>query len=425
MKWPLFLAKVLIHTRVARWLPRLRRRLGRGSEFLHHYSDRLLSAPLEDLDPLAAALEPLAADVIDLTQGSPRFDLLPTTSAKLPADRRGWPPVRGLLELRIAIAEWLRVEGGLEANPENEVLISTGAVGAVHTALDAVVNRGDRVVLMDPSTPLYPMALRTRGARIRWLQTWVEDGRTRFHLAHLARALRGARLLVISSPANPTGGVLSADDLEQIAWWADRNDVLILSDEVFSRYRYEDEPLSIGAIPRARERTLTIGSVSKSHALTAARVGWLVAYRHLLTPCVATAALRTPFVSTLCQQIALAALQTRRDSFEAVRAGFESRRRYAYERLRAMELKPQWPRGAFFLWVPVWEKGWSGRQFSDALLRDKKVAVTPGDLFGPSGRGFVRLSYATDDGRLQEGLNRLGDFLEVMPTPEESRRRAA
>jgi aspartate/methionine/tyrosine aminotransferase len=243
------------------------------------------------------------------------------------------------------------------------------------------------------------------------LDSWVDDGRTRFCPERLARALRGTRMIIINSPGNPTGGAISTDDLEQIAWWADRHDVLILSDEVFERFRHDDEGLSIGTLPKARRRTLTTGSVSKGYALAAARVGWLAGHRHLLRPCLATAALRTPFVPTLCQQIALAALRSGADAFELIRAKFESRRRYCFERLRATDLNPAWPAGAFFLWVPVWPLGVSGREFADGLLGEHQVCVTPGDPFGPSGPGYVRLSYAADEGRLHEGLNRIGEYV--------------
>jgi aspartate/methionine/tyrosine aminotransferase len=205
--------------------------------------------------------------------------------------------------------------------------------------------------------------------------------------------------------------------LEQIAWWAGRHDVLVLSDEVFERYHHDTEPVSLATLPGAQRRTLTVGSVSKGHALASARVGWLAAHRHLLRACTAAAALRTPFVPTLSQQVALAALRTGPDAFEPVRAEFASRRRYASERLRAAGLNPPWPAGAFFLWVPVWELGLNGRDFTAALLREKKVRLTPGDLFGPSGAGYVRLSYAAEDGRLQEGLNRLADFVQGLRSP--------
>jgi aspartate/methionine/tyrosine aminotransferase len=225
----------------------------------------------------------------------------------------------------------------------------------------------------------------------------------------LARAIRGARLLVLCSPSNPTGGILSAEDLEQLAWWAERHDVLILSDEVFERYHHETAPASIGTMAKGKQRTLTVGSVSKSHALAWARVGWIAAYRHLLRPCVATAALRAPFVPTLCQQIALAALRIAPETFEPILEQFEARRHYAFDRLTSMSLQPAWPHGGFFLWTRV-PPGWrSGRAFADALLAARRVRVTPGDLFGPSGAAFVRISYACEDGRLEEGLNRLAE----------------
>src|SRR5206468_3341809 len=138
-----------------------------------------------------------------------------------------------------------------------------------------------------------------------------------------------------------------------------------------------------------------------------ARVGWLAANRHLLKPCTMAAGLRSPFVPTLCQQLALTALKTGPDAFDEVREDFAARRRFTWERLRGSDLNPAWPAGAFFFWIPVWQLGLSGRAFVEELLREKNVLLSPGDLFGPSGAGYVRLSYAGDEGRLHEGLNRL------------------
>jgi aspartate/methionine/tyrosine aminotransferase len=155
--------------------------------------------------------------------------------------------------------------------------------------------------------------------------------------------------------------------------------------------------------------------VSKSHALAAARVGWLAGHRHLVRPCLLSAALHTPFVPTLCQQIALAALRQEDEAFAPLRAEFASRRNYVFERLGALGLQPAWPAAAFFCWVPVAP---CGRTFAEKLLRAKRVLVSPGEFFGPSGKGFVRLSYATEDGRLREGLSRLADFVrDSQPAP--------
>jgi aspartate/methionine/tyrosine aminotransferase len=412
MALPFLLTKLLVRLGAARLLPGVRRRLAGGADLLRYYSDRLLAAPLDDLERAAALLERPGPDVIDLTAGSPRFDLTPSGGTKLPADRRGWPPAGGLPELREAVADKLRADHGLVLDPAAEVLITDGVLGAAHAVLDAFVNRGDRVVLFDPSSPLYPLAARARGARVHWLPAWAEDGRTRFRPDHLARALEGARLLVLCSPNNPTGGVLTAEEVEEIVWWADRRDVLILCDEAFERFQYDGEAVGVAAMPKAARRTLTAGGVSKGHALASARVGWLTAHRHVLTPCRTAAALRAPFVPTLCQQVALAALRTTPAAFAPVREEFEARRRYAYERLQAADLAPAWPAGGFFLWVPVWPLERSGREFADGLLREKSVLVTPGDAFGPSGPGWVRVSFAADDGRLHEGLHRLCEYVQ-------------
>jgi aspartate/methionine/tyrosine aminotransferase len=415
--YPLLLTKLLIHLGIARRLPAVQRLLDGGADHLPYYSDRLLASPLPLLTDTINFLERSGPEVLDLSEGTPRFDLLPSGSTKLSVERRGWPALDGLPELRAAVADKLLADNCLSFDAHNEILITQGVLGAAQLVFDAFVNSGDRVALFDPCSPLYPLAARTRRARLHWIPTWMDNGRTRFRLDHLARALNGTKLVVVTSPGNPSGGVIAPEDLEQIAFWAKRFDCLILSDEVFERYHYEGEPLSIGSLPAAKDRTLTAGSVSKSHALTSVRVGWLAAQRHLLKPCALTAALRAPFVPTLCQQIALMALRSASDAFESVRDEFEARRRYAWERLRGFDLNPAWPTGAFFFWVPVWQLGLSGRAFVEGLLREKQVLLSPGDLFGPSGAGYVRLSYAGDEGRLHEGLNRLAEFVQPYQPP--------
>lgn len=426
MALPLFLARLLIRAGIARHLPAVRRLTDGGGDFLHYYSDRILAAPHAGLREAAALLEPYGPEVIDLSLGAPRLDLVPSGSTKLPADRRGWPPPWGLPELRAAVAERLLPEQALAVSPADEVLVTHGAAGAFGAALDAFVNPGDAVVLFDPTSPLYPLALRPRRARVRWVPARTEDGRLRFGLDRLDRALRGARLLVVADPCNPTGGVLAPEDLEQIAWWVDRHDVLLFSDAAFARYRYDGTGPALGALPRARRRALTAGSLSKGHGLAAARVGWLAGHRHLLRPCAVTMALQAPFVPTLAQQVAVAALRQGDEAFGPVRAAFASRRQYGFERLQALGLAPAWPGGGFFFWVPVWQLGLTGREFAEQLLRAKQVAVTPGEPFGPSGAAYVRLSYAAEDGRLREGLTRLGEFLrELHPAQPEDIRVAA
>src|SRR5262249_43453023 len=159
-----------------------------------------------------------------------------------------------LPELRTAVAGKLLADNRLAVSPNDEVLITAGAAGAINLVLDTFLNPGGRVALFDPTSPLYSFSLRQRRARLRWVPAETDGGRLRFRLDRLAGALRGAKLIVVNSPANPTGGVIAAEDLEQIAWWADRYDALIVSDEVFESYRYEGDGVSTGTLPKARGR---------------------------------------------------------------------------------------------------------------------------------------------------------------------------
>src|SRR5262245_22444925 len=143
VNYPSWLARLLVRSGVARLLPGLSRRLDGGAEYLRYYSDRLVGAPLGQLEDVAAAVAGCQPDVIDLTAGSPRFDLLPSSTTRMPADRRGWPCVHGLPELRGAVAARLLEEDGLSVSPAEEVLITAGALGAVQIILDAFVDRGD------------------------------------------------------------------------------------------------------------------------------------------------------------------------------------------------------------------------------------------------------------------------------------------
>jgi aspartate/methionine/tyrosine aminotransferase len=395
---------------------------------VHYYSDRVLAAPPAELRAVAGLGEPVGPGAIDLTAGTPRLDPV-AANFRPTVDWRTLPPPAGLPELRTAIAEKLNGEQNLGLQPADEVLVTHGAAGAFGAALEAVVNPGDGVALFDPASPLHVLMLRQRRARPRWVRTWNENGRCRFHLEHLVKALRWSRLLVVTSPANPTGSVLAAEDLEQIVWWAERRDVLILSDEVFERFCLDAARPGFGSWPRARPRLLLAGSVSKGHGLAAARVGWLAGQRHLIRPCVVTANLQAPFVSPLCQQAALHALQQAGDGFEGLAAELRARRQYGRERLQAMGLQPGWPAGAFFFWVPVAPLGLSGWRFAELLQRKQAVRVCPGELFGPSGAGHVRLSFAVEDGRLREGLSRLAEFVRTLSgagvAPTERQRQAA
>jgi aspartate/methionine/tyrosine aminotransferase len=415
-----WLTKTLIRTGIARWLPSVRRRFQGGASYLRYLSDRCLATPIDELKELASFMLPpvvdqgLNGDTIDFAGLAPRLELpLPVSRT---ASARGYPPPGGLTELRTAVADHLALSG-LSVSPSDEVLVTAGATGAFTVAIDTFINPGDRVVLFAPTSPMFRVGLMHRRTRIQWVPTTIEDGTTRFHMEPFTRLMSRAKMLVLSHPANPTGGVFTPEDLDQIAWWANKLDVLIYCDESFARFR-DEEHVSLGALKPATARTLTAGSVTHGWGLAAARVGWLAGCRHLIRPCAATAALSNPFVPAAGQFTALAALLQPEETFVGVRSAFAAKRRFAVERLTQSFRAQNIAAGSLFVWLPIAELGMSARAFTERLYADKRVLVTPGDLYGPGGEGFVRISLAADDGRLREGLFRIAEFVaEMIPEP--------
>ncbi|HKB02259.1 MAG TPA: pyridoxal phosphate-dependent aminotransferase [Gemmataceae bacterium] len=399
---------VLVRTGLARYVPAVRRAMGGGEDYLHRYSDRTLAVPLTELTDCALLPHVATPDSINLALGAPPCELSIGIGRGL--DDRRAPSAWGDRELRTELAAQFQLDHGAEYDPVDEMLVTHGASGAFAAALDAFVNAGDRVVLFEPTSPIFPIGLKHRRAAIRWVRTWSDGGRVRFAMDAFARAMRGAKLLVLADPVNPTGCVFAPEDLEQIAFWANKHDALIYQDASFDRWRADAARARLASLPYAEGRIVTAGSFAKSHGLTAARVGWLCGYRHLVRPCAAAAMLSAPFVPPLCQQVALQAMRTGEAAMSAARTDFDVRRGYVLERLRALGLEPWEAAGGFFVWVPV-PGGESGRDFAQRLLCETGVLVNPGVPFGPSGEAFVRLSFATDEGRLREGLTRLGNFL--------------
>jgi aspartate/methionine/tyrosine aminotransferase len=413
---PLWLTKLLIRTRVAGWTPRARRLADGGTAYLRHYSDRVLTAPVEELTDSAIVPHAPAFDVIDLNQPTP--DAPPARGAVSVGrtDSHSGPgrvPVT-LPELRAAIAGRYR-DAGRTLPPDSEVFATHGATAAFGAALDAFVNPGDRVVMFDPTSPLFVLGAKSRHAKVRWISTWVEEGRCRYIGAEFEKAMRGAKMLVVSDPGTPAGGCLANEDLEHIAWIAGGYGVLVYLDESFSAFRYGDKPRALAAMPGADRLTLTAGSVSQEFGQPGMRVGWLAGPRPLVRACQLTANLSAPYVPPVCQQAA-ARLLSEPQSAE-VRERFAAKRRYAFDRLRAMGFEPELPGGGYSVWLPVSSLGLDGRAFAERLLKEERVMVGPGIAFGPSGEGHVRVSFAADDGRLREGLNRMAAFVARLKAP--------
>ncbi len=416
MALPLWLTKLLIHTRLARWLPRARRLTEGSTASLRFYSDRVLTAPVEELlDPAMVPYCP-GGEILDLNQPTP--DAPPARGA-VSVGRTEFLALPGrvpvvLPELRTAIRNRYQLSGR-EFTSDTEVAITHGATGAWAAALEAFVNPGDRIVLFDPCSPLFSLGAKSRRAKIRWIPTWLEDGRLRYLAKEFEQAMRGAKMLVLSDPAAPTGGCLAPEDLEHIAWIASGYRVLVYLDEAFAAFRYGEPPRSLATMPGVDRLTLAAGSVSQEFGQPGIRVGWLAGPKPLVRAGQLMANLAAPYVPPVCQQAA-AKLLAQPPCHETLDR-FRAKRHYSYDRLRAMGFEPELPAGGYFLWVPVRSLGIDGRTFAERLLKEEQVLVGPGVAFGPSGHDYIRVSFATDDGRLREGLARMAAFVQRLRNP--------
>jgi len=407
---------LLIRTRLARFSRRARQLTNGGTSFLRYYSNRVLTAPVEELLDPAYCPDPAGSGVFDLNQPALRSES-GASLGRFTAERRGNPPASGLPELRAAIAARYQHLDGRKVDPDTEVLVTHGATSALTATLDAFVNTGDRIVLFDPCSPLFSLGAKSRRARVRWVPTWTEDGRCRYLAREFENAMRGAKLLVLSDPGNPAGGVLGDEELDHIAWIAAAYDVLVYVDESFARFRFDARSKCFGKLPVADRRILTAGSMTQEYGLGSLRVGWLAGPRHLVRACALTQNLSAPFVPVVCQQAAARALAEVDNQFPNLLDRLRAKRDYAMERLGDMGFELDRPAGGLFLWVPVAGLELDGRAFAERLFREERVQVGPGCAFGPSGAGHIRISIVGDDGRLREGLSRLAAFVDRLTKP--------
>jgi aspartate/methionine/tyrosine aminotransferase len=416
---------LLIRTRLAGLVPAINRLSEGAGPFLAYYSRQALRAPTPDLLALNRLQEVLGPDVIDLGPAVPAFDQIDQCAATLPSRYSPCPDPCGNLALRHALSHHLGDELNIDASPLDGILVTPGGGAALDTVLQAITNPGDRVVVTDPCPSLYRFVLRNRGLRIKRLRTWMEGGHTRFRYKSLLKTLRGSHVLLIASPDSPTGGTLATEELDQIAWWAHRRDIVVIDDATFARFRYDGDSARLVHMPKLSKRTLTIGSLSKAHGATAARIGWIAGHRHLVRPCALVGSLPTSPLSPVAEQAALRALGGGMAAFAPIQAEFRCRRRYVHDRLKAVGMMPPWPSGGFFFWISVKGLGITGMEFADRLLTAKRVRVWPGSLFGPSGNDRIRLSYGGDPGRLREGLNRFCEFVAEFGSPRPAVHHAA
>lgn len=318
----------------------------------------------------------------------------------------------GLMQLRQEICRYLSRRFELDYQP-NEVVVTVGGSEAIDLCIRALVQPGDEVIIPEPCFVCYePITQLTGGVPVH-IATRAEDD---FRLT--ADQLRAAitpktKLLVLPFPNNPTGGVMSAADLEAIAEVLRGTDIMVLSDEIYSELTYGlDRHVSIASLPGMRERTIVVNGFSKSYAMTGWRLGYAVGPQPIIK--VMTKIHQSCIMSapTTSQYAAITALRQCDDAIETMRDEYNRRRRYVVKALNEMGLTCFEPRGAFYVFPSIQISGLSSEEFCERLLHEKEIAIVPGNAFGSSGEGFARISYAYSVEHLETAMRRIRAFLE-------------
>ncbi|HEY7524464.1 MAG TPA: pyridoxal phosphate-dependent aminotransferase [Candidatus Limnocylindrales bacterium] len=363
----------------------------------------------------ARALEAEGRDIIHLEIGEPDFDTPANIreAAKRALDD-GWThygPYFGLPALREAIAADATRRKGFEASAER-VVVTPGAKPIMYYAMLALVEAGDEVIVPDPGYPIYESMARHAGGRAVPLPIRQAHG-FRADLDELASLITPrTRMLVINSPANPTGGVFTRTDIERIAELAIEHDLVVLADEIYGRILYHGEHVSIASLPGMADRTIVLDGFSKTYAMTGWRLGYAILPEPLLFPFSRLIINSVSCTSSFSQVAAVEALTGPQDAVDEMVREFHARRDLVVDGLNAIAgvscLRPD---GAFYVFPDVSGTGLSGSELADRLLREAGVCVLAGSSFGQAGKDHVRISYANSRANLARALERLADLV--------------
>lgn len=344
--------------------------------------------------------------VIDMGVGEPDFPTPPhIVEAACKAIKEGktkYAPVQGIPELRKAIAEKVSKENGIDAKPEN-VIVTAGAKYAIYLAMQALLDEGDEVILLEPAWVSYEPCILLAGGRPVFVNH-SEDFRDAEIEEHITPK---TKMIVVNSPNNPTGVVYTKEFLKKVADLATDHDLFVLSDEVYEKIIFEGKHYSIGSFDGMDERTVTVNALSKTYSMTGWRIGYAVANGEIIAKMRKIQSHSTSSPTTFAQYAAVTALKGDQSFVEEMVREFKKRRDVIAKGLEELGFRFAPPDGAFYVFM---DTGMDGDEFSKRFLEEHYVAVTPGSGFGRSYKNWVRLSYALSLNEIHEMLDRLEKF---------------
>lgn len=354
-------------------------------------------------------------DAISLGVGEPDFDtpwhVREEGIYSLERGRTFYTSNSGLLELREAIGRYIYKKYDLNYNPKSEMLITVGGSEGIDLALRAMIDPGDEVILPLPAYVSYlPCIELADGVPV----TIDLKDENRFKLTaeeFLSAITDKTKILILSFPNNPTGAIMTREDLEPIAKICVEKDIFVISDEIYSELTYGVNHTSIASLPGMRERTIVINGFSKAFAMTGWRLGYAFGPEIIMEQMVKIHQFAIMCAPTNSQYAAVEAMNNGDEDVQMMRNSYNQRRRFVLEKFKEMGLPCFEPEGAFYLFPSIKEFGMTSDEFATRFLQEEKVAVVPGTAFGDCGEGFLRISYAYSIDELKTALGRLADFI--------------
>lgn len=355
-------------------------------------------------------------DAISLGVGEPDFDtpshMVQEGVRSLQEGRTFYTANAGLMELREKISEYLQFRNKVKYDPASEIIVTVGGSEAIDMALRIFVEKGDEVIIPQPSFVCYQPITKIVGGTPVTVDVLAED---QFQLTaeKLERVITDkSKILILSYPNNPTGGTMDREALIKIADVVKKYDLLVLTDEIYAELVYDEPFVSIAELPGMRERTIVINGFSKGFAMTGWRLGFVAGPELFMEQLLKLHQYTIMAAPTASQYAALAGLKNNwQETVEEMRLSYEERRNYLHHRLEKMGLPCYKAKGAFYLFPQVSHFGLSSEAFALRLLEEENLAVVPGSAFGDSGEGFIRLSYAYSLDELKEAMTRMERFI--------------
>ena len=357
-------------------------------------------------------------DAISLGVGEPDFDtpwhIRDEGIYALSKGKTFYTSNAGLKELREEICNYLKRTQNIQYNPLKEVIVTVGGSEAIDIGLRAIINAGDEVIIPQPAYVSYEPCTILAGAKPVIINLKAEN-EFRLTAEELENAITDkTKVLILPFPNNPTGAIMEREDLEKIAKVIKKHDIYVMSDEIYSELTYKGEHVSIASIEGMQERTILINGFSKAYAMTGWRLGYACGPESIIKQMTKIHQFAIMCAPTTSQYAAVEALKNGEADVKMMRQAYNQRRRFLLNAFKEMNLECFEPFGAFYVFPCIKEFGMTSEEFATRFLEEEKVAAVPGNAFGESGEGYLRISYAYSLDNLKIAMERFKRFVEKL-----------